>query len=42
MGLLQEVCVHRVPHVTRQDQVLLGDVIGWQLDSDHDGRSLSR
>lgn len=29
MGLLQEVRVHRVPHVTRQDQVLLGDVIGW-------------
>lgn len=39
---LQEVCVHCVSHVTRQDEVLLCDVIDGQLHSDHDGSSLSR
>lgn len=39
---LQEVCVHGVPHVTRQDQVLFGDVINRQLNPDHNGGALSR
>lgn len=39
---LQEMCVHGVSHVTRQDQVLLCDVIDRQLHSDHNGSSLSR
>lgn len=36
----QEVCVHGVPHVPGQDQVLLCDVVDGQLHSDHDGGSL--
>lgn len=38
----QEVCVHGVPHVAWQDQMLLGDVIDWKLNTNHDGSSLSR
>lgn len=37
---LQEVCVHGVPHVPGQDQVLLCDVVDGQLHSDHDGGPL--
>lgn len=41
-GDSQEVRVHSVPHVARQDQVLLGDVIDRKLNADHDGCPLRR
>lgn len=33
---------NRVPHQAGTDQVLLGDVIHWKLNTDHDGGSLCR